>query len=51
MPIVKPLEIEKNVDKGKTKNTRNKEYFEYLVKSKIHLVEDATYMIEHEHHM
>ena len=42
LPTVKPLEIDKVLDKRITKRTRNKEYFQYLMKWKGHLVEDST---------
>lgn len=38
--------IESIIDKRVVKRTRNKEYFQYLVKWKNQLVEDTTWMIE-----
>ena len=41
-PTVNPLDIDKILDKRIAKRARNIEYFEYLVKWKGHLFEDAT---------
>jgi hypothetical protein len=48
MPTFKPMEINKILDRRIAKRIRNKEYFEYLVKWKGHLVEDSTWMIDQE---
>ena len=40
----KPLEAEKILDTRLTKNTRGREYLNYLVKWKEHPEEDATWM-------
>lgn len=42
------MEIDKNLDKRIAKRTRNKEYFDYLIKCKGHSVEDSAWMIEQE---
>ena len=48
MLIVKPIEIDKILDRRTTKRTRNKEYFEYLVKCQGCSIEDSTWITEHE---
>jgi hypothetical protein len=42
MPVAEKLQMESIIDKRFSKRTRRKEYFEYLVKWKGHLVEDAS---------
>ena len=44
MPEAQPLEAEKILDTKVVKSTRQKDYLEYLVKWKAHLVEDAIWM-------
>ena len=44
MPEAPPLEAEKILDTKVVKSTRQKDYLEYLVKWKTHLVEDATWL-------
>ena len=51
MPIIKPMEIDKILDIRTTKRTRNKEYFEYLVKFQGRSVEDSTWITEQEIHL
>ena len=46
MPLVTSLEAEHILDTCVTKNTRKKEYLEYLVKSKGRPMEDSTWMDE-----
>lgn len=48
MPTIKLMEIDKILDKIKSKRTRNKEYFEYFVKWQGCLVKDSTWITEHE---
>jgi hypothetical protein len=43
MPVVDKLQMEKIVDQRIGKKTRRKTYFEYLVKWKGHLIEDASW--------
>jgi hypothetical protein len=43
MPIAEKTQMEGIIDKRISKKTRRKEYFEYLVKWKGHLVEDASW--------
>jgi hypothetical protein len=42
MPVAEKPQMEQILDKRVGKKTRRKEYFEYLVKWKGHLVEDAS---------
>jgi hypothetical protein len=48
MPVVENPQMECILDKRVSKRTRRKEYFEYLVKSKNHPVEDASWETEAE---
>ena len=48
IPTVKPIKIDKILDKRATKRTRNNEYFEYLVKWQGCMVEDSTWITEQE---
>jgi hypothetical protein len=48
MPVAKNPQMESILDKRINKRTRRKEYFEYLVKWKGHLVEDASWENEAE---
>jgi hypothetical protein len=50
MPVAKKPQMESIIDKRISKKTRRKEYFEYLVKWKGHLVEDASWEDEAEIH-
>jgi hypothetical protein len=50
MPVAKNPQMESIIDKRIRKKTRRKEYFEYLVKWKGHLVEDASWEDEAEIH-
>jgi hypothetical protein len=43
MPVVEKPQMESIIEKRISKNTRRKEYFEYLVKWKGHPVEDASW--------
>jgi hypothetical protein len=43
MPIAEKPQMESIIDKRISKKMRRKEYFEYLVKWKGHLVEDASW--------
>jgi hypothetical protein len=43
MPVDKKTQMEGIIDKRISRKTRRKEYFEYLVKWKGHLVEDASW--------
>jgi hypothetical protein len=43
MPVVERPQMESILDKRVSKRTRRKEYFEYLIKWKGHLVEDASW--------
>jgi hypothetical protein len=43
MPVEKKLQMECILDRRVSKRTRQKQYFEYLVKWKNHLVEDASW--------
>jgi hypothetical protein len=43
MPVAEKPQMESIIDKRISKKTRRKEYFEYLVKWKGHLVEDASW--------
>jgi hypothetical protein len=45
-PVVDNPQMECILDKRVTKKTRSKEYFEYLVKWKVHPVEDASWESE-----
>ena len=47
-PSIKPLKIERNLDSKVAKRTKNREYFEFLVKWKGHPFIDATWMTEQE---
>ena len=44
MPLQKPLESEKILDTRIAKKTKRKEYLEYLVKWKVYLVEDSSWI-------
>ena len=46
MPMATNLEAEQILDTCVTKKTGKKEYLEYLVKWKDHLMEDSTWMVE-----
>jgi hypothetical protein len=46
LPFVEKPQMEKILDKRVSKKTRQKEYFEYLVKWKNHPVEDASWETE-----
>ena len=46
MPIAKKPQMEHILDKRVSKETKQKKYFEYLVKWKNHLVEDASWETE-----
>jgi hypothetical protein len=46
MPVAEKPQMEQILDKRVGKKTRRKEYFEYLVKWKGHLVEDASWETE-----
>ena len=48
MPTLKPMEINKILDRRIAKRTRNKEYFEYLIKWKGHPIKDSTSINEQE---
>ena len=48
MPIIKSMEIDKILDKRIAKKTRNKEYFEYLVKGQGRPVKDSTWITKQE---
>ena len=48
IPTVKPVEINRILDKRVARRTKNNEYFEYLVKWKAHSVKDSTLIIEQE---
>jgi hypothetical protein len=48
MPVVEKPQMECILDKRVSKRTRKKQYFEYLVKWKNHLVEDARWDTEAE---
>jgi hypothetical protein len=41
MPVAEKPQMEQILDKRVSKKTRRKEYFEYLIKWKVHPVEDA----------
>jgi hypothetical protein len=43
MPVAENPQMESIIDKRVSRKTRRKEYFEYLVKWKGHLVEDASW--------
>ena len=43
MPVAEKPQMESIIDKRINKKTKRKEYFEYLVKWKGHLVEDASW--------
>jgi hypothetical protein len=43
MPVAENPQIKSILDKRISKKTRRKQYFEYLVKWKIHPVEDASW--------
>lgn len=44
MPIAETLHLEKILEKRVNKETRGKEYFEYLIKWRDHPVEDSIWM-------
>ena len=46
LPQKEQPQIEAILDKGISKRTKNKDYFQYLVKWKYHPTEDATWMSE-----
>jgi hypothetical protein len=46
MSTTKKLQMEKIIDQRIAKKTKRKIYFEYLVKWKDHLAEDANWMVE-----
>ena len=48
MPVADKPQMEHILDKRVSKKTRRKQYFEYLVKWKDHLVEDASWENEAE---
>jgi len=45
LTTAEPLQIEKVLDQKVVKKTRDKEYFQYVVKWNDHPLEDATWMI------
>jgi hypothetical protein len=48
MPVAENSQMESIIDKRISKKTRRKEYFEYLVKWKVHPVEDSSWEDEEE---
>jgi hypothetical protein len=48
MPVAEKPQMESIIDKRVSRKTKRKEYFEYLVKWKEHLVEDASWENEEE---